>query len=71
MAQHMMLKVNNTTTLQGFHQWISYVFNITYSGTEGDHATIGGVNNEDEEHKEYYMIAFNKWMKGKGKGQWN
>eukprot|EP00971_Amphidinium_carterae_P312644 6214004-Amphidinium_carterae.3 len=27
----------------------------------------GGGNNEDEEHNEYYMIPFNKWMKGKGK----
>eukprot|EP00971_Amphidinium_carterae_P074559 1473660-Amphidinium_carterae.1 len=59
-AQHMMLKVNNTNTIQKHL--------VGYSGN----GTIGRVNNEDEEHNEYYMIAFNKWMKGKGKkGDWN
>eukprot|EP00971_Amphidinium_carterae_P145852 2890850-Amphidinium_carterae.1 len=26
-------------------------------GTEDDHGTNGGVNNEDEEHNQYYTIA--------------
>eukprot|EP00971_Amphidinium_carterae_P271000 5377734-Amphidinium_carterae.4 len=64
----MMLKVNNTTTFHEAHQWISSFCNRTYSGTKDHHGTIGGVNNEDVEHNGYYMIAFNKWVKGKGKG---
>eukprot|EP00971_Amphidinium_carterae_P059809 1183182-Amphidinium_carterae.1 len=57
----------NIVDLQDVHQWISNFFNSTYNGTEDDYGTTGGVNNEDEEHNEYYMIVFNKWMKGKGK----
>eukprot|EP00971_Amphidinium_carterae_P120354 2384759-Amphidinium_carterae.2 len=53
------------------HQWISNFFNSTYSGAEDEHGTIGGVNDETEQYNEQIMMAFNKWYKGKGKGQWN
>eukprot|EP00971_Amphidinium_carterae_P183083 3632938-Amphidinium_carterae.2 len=59
--KHWMLKVNDTTAFAEVHQWISNLFNSTYSGTVDELGTIRGVNNEDEQ--------FNKWMKGKGQGQ--
>eukprot|EP00971_Amphidinium_carterae_P287984 5716742-Amphidinium_carterae.1 len=58
-AQHMMLKVNNTTTFTKVHQSISNLFNSTYTHLEDEHGTTGGVNDETEQHNEQIMIAFN------------
>eukprot|EP00971_Amphidinium_carterae_P156895 3110278-Amphidinium_carterae.2 len=61
-GQHLMLRVNNTTTFAKVHQWICNFFNSAYSGAD---------TAEDEQgqlEEEQYMIAFNKWKKGKG--QW-
>eukprot|EP00971_Amphidinium_carterae_P064612 1280263-Amphidinium_carterae.2 len=70
-AQHLMLRVNNTTTFTEVHQWISNFSNSTYRVTEEENGTIGGVTDETEKYNEQAMIAFNKWYKGKGRGQWN
>eukprot|EP00971_Amphidinium_carterae_P350278 6491466-Amphidinium_carterae.5 len=75
-----MLRINNTTTFTEVHQWINNFLNSTYSGKNDEHGTIGTVinnetkvynNNYDNEYNEQFVIAFNKWIKGKCKGKWN
>eukprot|EP00971_Amphidinium_carterae_P277289 5503222-Amphidinium_carterae.1 len=48
------------------HASISNFFNSTYSGTDEEPSTIGGVNNDDDRQ----MIASNNWKKGKGCNNW-
>eukprot|EP00971_Amphidinium_carterae_P348926 6490746-Amphidinium_carterae.2 len=45
--QHLMLRINSTTTFTAVHQWISTFFNSTYSDTNEEHRTIGAlIDNE-------------------------
>eukprot|EP00971_Amphidinium_carterae_P080036 1584050-Amphidinium_carterae.1 len=41
------------------------------SATYNIHRTIGAVTEETEKYNEQMMVAFNKWYKGKGRGQWH
>eukprot|EP00971_Amphidinium_carterae_P349987 6491328-Amphidinium_carterae.3 len=50
MAQNLMMRTNGATTFDEVHQWISNYFNSTYTGTEDEKGTIGGVNNYKEDN---------------------
>eukprot|EP00971_Amphidinium_carterae_P250194 4966550-Amphidinium_carterae.1 len=79
------MKINQRTTFDEVHQWISNYFNSTYTGTNEDNrGTSGGVNNYKEENynDENYEEAYDEnweyeasdkitiaFMKGKAKGQ--
>eukprot|EP00971_Amphidinium_carterae_P165429 3279345-Amphidinium_carterae.1 len=80
-AENLMMRINQTTTFDNVHQWISNYFNCTYTGTEDNHeGQVGGVSNYDNENdneEEYdegwdyddndpVTIAF---FRGKAKGQ--
>eukprot|EP00971_Amphidinium_carterae_P173917 3447446-Amphidinium_carterae.1 len=66
-AQHLMQRVNNTTTCTEVRQLINNFFNNTYTGTDDDNAAIGEVTEQTETDKynEQMMIAFNKRYKGR------
>eukprot|EP00971_Amphidinium_carterae_P349492 6491042-Amphidinium_carterae.3 len=79
-----MMRINQATTFDEVHQWISNYFNSTYTGTDDGLGTTGGVNNYEDENynEENYDEEFedNAWyneddkimiafMKGKSKGQ--
>eukprot|EP00971_Amphidinium_carterae_P149647 2966982-Amphidinium_carterae.1 len=49
MGQQLMLRINQTTTFEEVHQWISNYFNSTYSGADEEKGTIGNINDADEE----------------------
>eukprot|EP00971_Amphidinium_carterae_P209178 4149721-Amphidinium_carterae.1 len=64
MEEHLMLRVNSTTTFAEIHPWIANYFNSTYRGTDDGSSAIGGVSNNNDPH----MIAFNNWMARRRKG---
>eukprot|EP00971_Amphidinium_carterae_P292660 5809957-Amphidinium_carterae.1 len=52
-SENLIMRINQTTTLDDVHQWISNYFNSTYTGTEGDNrrrGQFGGVSNYDNEN---------------------
>eukprot|EP00971_Amphidinium_carterae_P145009 2873137-Amphidinium_carterae.1 len=78
-----MLKINQTTTFDEVHQWISNYFNSTYARADEEKGTIGAINDPDEEQyeewneetEEYYDdyndedVKFVVAMLNKGKGK--
>eukprot|EP00971_Amphidinium_carterae_P155390 3081731-Amphidinium_carterae.2 len=57
-AQNVMMRINQATTFDEVHQWISNYFNSAYTGTDEDNeGQVGGVSNYDDENydnKGYY-----------------
>eukprot|EP00971_Amphidinium_carterae_P244545 4855670-Amphidinium_carterae.2 len=51
-GQQLMLRINQTTTFDEVHQWVSNYFNSTYAGVEDEKGTIGAMNDPDEEQYE-------------------
>eukprot|EP00971_Amphidinium_carterae_P164570 3262660-Amphidinium_carterae.1 len=49
MGQQLMLRINQATTFDEVHQWISNHFNSTYAGVDEDKGTIWNINDADEE----------------------
>eukprot|EP00971_Amphidinium_carterae_P153650 3046617-Amphidinium_carterae.1 len=50
-AENLMMRINQTTTFDDVHQWISNYFNSTYAGTEEDNrGQVGGVSSYDKEN---------------------
>eukprot|EP00971_Amphidinium_carterae_P165493 3280522-Amphidinium_carterae.1 len=47
-----MLKINQKTTFDEVHQWISNYFNNTCAGADEEKGTIGAINDPDEEQYE-------------------
>eukprot|EP00971_Amphidinium_carterae_P154957 3072693-Amphidinium_carterae.1 len=54
MGQQLMLRINQQTTFDEVHQWISNYFNSTDTGAEDDKAQIGNINEETEKQEEWY-----------------
>eukprot|EP00971_Amphidinium_carterae_P052991 1043770-Amphidinium_carterae.1 len=58
MGQQHMLKINQQTTCDEVHQWISNYFNSTYTGADEDKGAVGNINEQEteqyEEWKDYY-----------------
>eukprot|EP00971_Amphidinium_carterae_P194976 3868924-Amphidinium_carterae.1 len=54
MAQQLMLRINQQTTFDEVHQWISNYFNSTYTGTEDDKTAIGNINEETEKQDDQW-----------------
>eukprot|EP00971_Amphidinium_carterae_P118272 2343042-Amphidinium_carterae.1 len=52
-----MLKINQTTTFDEVHQWISNYLNSTYAGADEEKGTIGAINEPDEEQYEEWNEA--------------
>eukprot|EP00971_Amphidinium_carterae_P171218 3393838-Amphidinium_carterae.1 len=53
MGQQLMLRINQQTTFEEVHQWISNYLNSTYTGTEDEKSQIGNINEETEEQEEW------------------
>eukprot|EP00971_Amphidinium_carterae_P059606 1178606-Amphidinium_carterae.1 len=54
MGQQLMLRINQQTTFDEVHQWISNYFNSTYTGANDDKGTIGSINEaENEQYDEW------------------
>eukprot|EP00971_Amphidinium_carterae_P148775 2949707-Amphidinium_carterae.3 len=82
MAQQLMLWINQATTFDKVHQWISNYFNSTYAGVEDEKGTVGAINdaedkqydewNEDTEEYDYEYneddVKYMVAMLNKGKG---
>eukprot|EP00971_Amphidinium_carterae_P012707 250389-Amphidinium_carterae.2 len=50
-SENLMMRINQATTFDDVHQWISNYFNSTYTGTEGDNrGQVGGVSSYDDEN---------------------
>eukprot|EP00971_Amphidinium_carterae_P197663 3922980-Amphidinium_carterae.1 len=83
MGQQLMLRINQQTTFDEVHQWISNYFNSTYASADEDKATLGNVNETEveqyDEWKEYYNeetreyneedVKYIVGMLNKGKGK--
>eukprot|EP00971_Amphidinium_carterae_P030239 594979-Amphidinium_carterae.1 len=54
MGQQIMLMINQQTTFDEVHQWISNYFNSMYTGTEDDKAPIGNINEETEKQEDQW-----------------
>eukprot|EP00971_Amphidinium_carterae_P016070 316612-Amphidinium_carterae.1 len=54
MGQQVMLRINQQTTFDEVHQWVSNYFNSTYTGTEDDKTAIGNINEETEKQEDQW-----------------
>eukprot|EP00971_Amphidinium_carterae_P086405 1709954-Amphidinium_carterae.1 len=55
MGQQLMSRINQQTTFDEVHQWISNYFNSTYTGVDEDKGAIGNINEaENENNEEWY-----------------
>eukprot|EP00971_Amphidinium_carterae_P121568 2407523-Amphidinium_carterae.1 len=52
MGQQLMLRINQQTTFDEVHQWISNYFNSTYAGADEDKGAIGNINEQESEQQE-------------------
>eukprot|EP00971_Amphidinium_carterae_P143487 2842876-Amphidinium_carterae.2 len=83
-AQNLMMRINQATTFDEVHQWISNSFSSTHTGTDDERGAIGGVNNYEDKNYNYedYDEEYDEnmeyndddkimiaFMKGKSKGK--
>eukprot|EP00971_Amphidinium_carterae_P041753 820348-Amphidinium_carterae.1 len=55
------MRINQATTFDEVHQWISNFFNSTYTGIEEDKGTVGAITNYEEENYENYEVYNEYW----------
>eukprot|EP00971_Amphidinium_carterae_P046367 912756-Amphidinium_carterae.1 len=66
-----MLRINQQTTFDEVHQWISNCFNSTYTGADDDKGQVGNINEKTEKHEEWNNDENDEYYGNEGFEEYN